>query len=59
VSIEAGPTDSLPITRRIWLTRTGKASAAAIVLPLVATIIPPRLALGQGNGPSLDEEEGP
>ena len=34
-------------------------AAAAIVLPLVATIIPPRLALGQGNGPSLDEEEIP
>jgi len=59
VSMEAPPADPHPITRRVWLTRTGKASAAAIVLPLVATIVPPRLALGQGNGPSLDEEEGP
>jgi hypothetical protein len=25
----------------------------------VATIVPPRLALGQANGPSLDEEEVP
>jgi hypothetical protein len=57
VSIEALPADSPPITRRVWLTRTGKASAAAIVLPLVATIVPPRLALGQGNGASLDEED--
>lgn len=41
------------LTRRVWLRRTGKASAAAIVLPLVATISAPQLALGQG--PSLDE----
>lgn len=41
------------VTRRVWLRRTGKASAAALVLPLVATISAPQLALGQG--PSLDE----
>ena len=41
------------VTRRVWLSRTGKASAAALVLPLVATISAPQLALGQG--PSLDE----
>ena len=42
------------LTRRVWLRRTGKASAAAIVLPLVATISAPQLALGQG--PSLEEQ---
>lgn len=35
------------ITRRVWLRRTGKVSAAAFMLPLVASISAPRLALGQ------------
>lgn len=51
--------DAVPaegITRRVWLRRTGKVSAAAVVLPLVASISTPRLALGQTNGPSLEEE---
>ncbi len=56
ISTEEAPADSCPITRRVWLTRTGKASAAAVILPLVATIVTPRLALGQADGPSLDEE---
>lgn len=42
------------ITRRVWLRRTGKVSAAAVVLPLVASITTPRLVLGQV--PSLEEE---
>jgi hypothetical protein len=42
------------ITRRVWLRRTGKVSAAAVVLPLVASITTPRLALGQV--PSIEEE---
>jgi hypothetical protein len=41
------------VTRRVWLRRTGKVGAAAIVLPLVATITAPQLALGQG--PSLED----
>jgi len=44
------------ITRRVWLRRTGKASAAAIVLPLVATISAPQLAFGQE--PSLVDDDG-
>jgi hypothetical protein len=56
IAHEEDPAGSRPITRRVWLTRTGKASAAAVVLPLVATIVTPRLALGQADGPSLDEE---
>jgi hypothetical protein len=44
------------ITRRVWLRRTGKVSAAAVVLPLVASITTPRLALGQTPGPSLEDE---
>lgn len=35
------------ITRRVWLRKTGKVSAAAFVLPLVASISAPRLVLGQ------------
>ena len=35
------------ITRRVWLRRTGKVSAAAMVLPIVATITTPTLSLGQ------------
>lgn len=54
VSIEPDQTAPRGITRRVWLTRTGKASAAAIVLPLVATIATPRFVLGQEeNGPSI------
>ncbi|HET6617275.1 MAG TPA: hypothetical protein VFH69_05650 [Gemmatimonadota bacterium] len=48
------------ITRRVWLRRTGKVSAAAMVLPLVATITTPTLSLGQdpgGPGPSVDVED--
>jgi hypothetical protein len=45
------------ITRRVWLRRTGKVSAAAVVLPLVASITTPRLALGQV--PSLEEVDAP
>lgn len=41
------------ITRRVWLRRTGKVSAAAVVLPLVASITTPRLVLGQE--PSLED----
>jgi hypothetical protein len=58
ISIE--PDQSVPrgLTRRVWLTRTGKASAAAIVLPLVATIATPQLVLGQEASPvDLNEEE--
>jgi hypothetical protein len=40
------------ISRRSWMSRTGKVTAAAIVLPLVATISSPSLILGQ------DEESG-
>ncbi len=61
VSIEPDQSAPRGITRRVWLTRTGKASAAAIVLPLVATIATPRFVLGQEeNGPSivdLNEEQ--
>jgi hypothetical protein len=53
VSIEPDQSAPRGITRRVWLTRTGKASAAAIVLPLVATIATPRFVLGQENGPSI------
>ena len=44
---EATPSDG--ITRRVWLRRTGKVSAAAVVLPLVATITTPTLSLAQGD----------
>lgn len=54
IADDAVPADG--ITRRVWLRRTGKVSAAAVVLPLVASITTPRLALGQTNGPSLEEE---
>ena len=43
--VEAATSEGL--TRRVWLRRTGKVSAAAMVLPLVATITTPRLGLGQ------------
>ena len=56
VGIEDDTLPSEGITRRIWLRRTGKVSAAAVVLPLVASISTPRLVLGQTNGPSLEEE---
>lgn len=56
VGIESEPVPSEGITRRVWLRRTGKVSAAAVVLPLVASISAPRMALGQTNGPSLEEE---
>lgn len=55
ISIESDQAAPQGITRRAWLTRTGKASAAAVVLPLVATIVTPQLALGQVGGPSLDD----
>jgi len=55
LSVEPGQTAARGISRRVWLTRTGKASAAAVVLPLVATIATPRFALGQVGGPSLEE----
>jgi hypothetical protein len=55
IGVEAGPVAGEGITRRVWLRRTGKASAAAVVLPLIATISTPRLGLGQVPGPSLDE----
>jgi hypothetical protein len=45
------------ITRRVWLRRTGKVSAAAVVLPLVASITTPRLVLGQI--PSVEELDAP
>ena len=56
IGLETGPVGESGMTRRVWLGRTGKASAAAVVLPLVATIVTPRLALGQVPGPSLEEE---
>ena len=46
------------ITRRVWLRRTGKVSAAAMVLPIVATISTPTLSLGQTEA-SLDENTTP
>jgi len=55
ISIEPDRSAPQGITRRVWLTRTSKASAAAVVLPLVATIVTPRLALGQVGGPSLED----
>jgi hypothetical protein len=55
ISVEPGQAAVRGISRRVWLTRTGKASAAAVVLPLVATIATPRFALGQVGGPSLEE----
>lgn len=55
VGIEEDPLSSEGITRRVWLRRTGKVSAAAVVLPLVASISTPRMVLGQPNGPSLEE----
>ena len=57
VSIDADQSAARAITRRVWLTRTGKASAAAIVLPLVATIATPRFALGQDVSPVEQNEE--
>lgn len=59
VSIDADQSAARGITRRVWLTRTGKASAAAIVLPLVATIATPRFALGQDEVSLVDENETP
>lgn len=63
--VEAATSEGL--TRRVWLRRTGKVSAAAMVLPLVATITTPRLGLGQTdasvedlsqpNGPQQDEPQ--
>jgi hypothetical protein len=47
ISIEPDQSAPRGVTRRVWLTRTGKASAAALVLPLVATIATPRFVLGQ------------
>jgi hypothetical protein len=41
------------ITRRVWLRRTGKVSAAAVVLPLVRS--PP--ATGSGSEPSLGGDQ--
>ena len=59
VSIEPDQSASRGVTRRVWLSRTGKASAAAIVLPLVATITAPRFALGQEPSlVDLNEEPG-
>lgn len=55
VGIEDDTLPSAGITRRVWLSRTGKVSAAAVVLPLVASISTPQLVLGQTNGPSLEE----
>ncbi|HJU85968.1 MAG TPA: hypothetical protein VJ788_01195 [Gemmatimonadota bacterium] len=58
ISIE--PDQSVPrgLTRRVWLTRTGKASAAALVLPLVASIATPQLVLGQDLSPvDVNEEQ--
>lgn len=61
VSIDADQSAARGITRRVWLTRTGKVSAAAIVLPLVATIATPQFALGQDGSveevPGLNEVE--
>ncbi|HET7693861.1 MAG TPA: hypothetical protein VFM44_12305 [Gemmatimonadota bacterium] len=59
VSIEPDQTAPRGITRRVWLTRTGKASAAAIVLPLVATIATPRFVLGQADVSIVDLNEEP
>jgi hypothetical protein len=53
IGIETEPVGEGGMTRRVWLRRTSKASAAAVVLPLVATIVTPRLGLGQI--PSLEE----
>ncbi|HEY7472427.1 MAG TPA: hypothetical protein VIE68_08785 [Gemmatimonadota bacterium] len=58
LGIEAVPVSGERITRRVWLRRTGKVSAAAIVLPLVATITTPNFGLGQEPGLSLDERVG-
>lgn len=55
IGIDEDAVPSEGITRRVWLRRTGKVSAAAVVLPLVASITTPRLALGQVPGPSLEE----
>lgn len=63
VSIDADQSAARTISRRVWLARTGKASAAAMVLPLVATIATPRFVLGQDgsvddlNDPGLDSVE--
>ena len=54
VSIDADQSAARTISRRVWLARTGKASAAAIVLPLVATIASPRFVLGQDVSPVED-----
>jgi hypothetical protein len=37
------------ISRRSWMRRTGTFAAAAIALPLVATVTSPRLVLGQDD----------
>jgi hypothetical protein len=63
VSIDADQSAARTISRRVWLARTGKASAAAVVLPLVATIASPRFVLGQDvsvddlNDPNVDTVE--
>jgi hypothetical protein len=56
ISIEPDQSAPRGVTRRVWLTRTGKASAAALVLPLVATIATPQLVLGQELSPVSNEE---
>ncbi|HET6639497.1 MAG TPA: hypothetical protein VFH82_12045 [Gemmatimonadota bacterium] len=57
VSVGLEPSAPREVTRRVWLKRTGKASAAAIVLPLVASIATPKLVLGQSASPvDLNEE---
>ena len=57
--VEAATSEGL--TRRVWLRRTGKVSAAAMVLPLVATITTPRLGLGQTDASveDLSQLDGP
>jgi hypothetical protein len=57
ISIEPDQSAPRGLTRRVWLTRTGKASAAALVLPLVATIATPQLVLGQELSPVESSEE--
>jgi hypothetical protein len=50
------PESEAKITRRVWLRRSSRTSAVALVLPLVATITTPTLSLGQDPGPSLEEQ---
>ena len=57
ISIEPDQSAPRGVTRRVWLTRTGKASAAALVLPLVATIATPQFVLGQDLSPVDGNEE--